>query len=218
MKKLNSKMDTLDLQGRRRLLKTAVIGSAATVAMPDKWTRPVVDSVLLPAHAATTMTDSSPIFPNGFRYSAHHEDDNLIPDPALLATNDSSLMELLVPTAHAQSFDFSSTTDFYLAHISGTEYEFTSSRTFIDPRFNGINNNYWAGGKLKIGETVGLSTHKNCGDERLYVKHVELVSVDEDKAVINVRLVFKPLEIDEVIYTRTLLVDPGASPSACTPA
>ncbi len=44
---------------RRRLLKALAIGGAA--AMPvEKWTRPVVESVVLPAHAQTTDDDEEP--------------------------------------------------------------------------------------------------------------------------------------------------------------
>ena len=42
---------------RRKLLKTLAAGSSAAVIaefMPKKWSAPVVDSVLLPAHAETT--------------------------------------------------------------------------------------------------------------------------------------------------------------------
>jgi len=41
-------------ESRRRLLKSIALASGATIAgrsLPDAWTRPVVDSVLLPAHA-----------------------------------------------------------------------------------------------------------------------------------------------------------------------
>ena len=42
---------------RRKLLKTFAAGSGAVVAgknLPESWTRPVVDSVMLPAHAQTS--------------------------------------------------------------------------------------------------------------------------------------------------------------------
>lgn len=45
---------------RRKLLKSIAAGTGAVVAgksLPEKWTRPVVDSVMLPAHAET----SSPV-------------------------------------------------------------------------------------------------------------------------------------------------------------
>lgn len=47
---------------RRKLLKSIAAGSGAIVAgksLPDSWSRPVVDSVLLPVHAQTSPT--SPI-------------------------------------------------------------------------------------------------------------------------------------------------------------
>ncbi|MCP4008134.1 MAG: hypothetical protein GY726_01315 [Proteobacteria bacterium] len=44
---------------RRKLLKGVFAGSGAIAAgaVPGKWTKPVVESVLLPAHAATTCTE-----------------------------------------------------------------------------------------------------------------------------------------------------------------
>ncbi len=54
--------------GRRNLLKTIAVGSGAVVAgksMPANWTKPVVDAVLLPLHAAT-----SPIAASGYYSSA----------------------------------------------------------------------------------------------------------------------------------------------------
>ncbi|GJL83572.1 MAG: hypothetical protein DHS20C01_32060 [marine bacterium B5-7] len=47
--------------GRRKLLKSLVAGGsvAATTAtlFPEKWTKPVVDSVVLPSHAQTTTDE-----------------------------------------------------------------------------------------------------------------------------------------------------------------
>ncbi|MGI9319265.1 MAG: hypothetical protein ACR2QW_18200 [bacterium] len=44
--------------GRRRLLKSLTVGGAATItakSLPTEWKKPVVDSVLLPAHAQTSV-------------------------------------------------------------------------------------------------------------------------------------------------------------------
>ena len=44
---------------RRKLLKSVAIGSGAILTgktLPENWTKPVVDSVLLPAHAQATCT------------------------------------------------------------------------------------------------------------------------------------------------------------------
>lgn len=37
--------------GRRRLLKTLILGGAVTAVLPEKWIKPVVDTVIVPAHA-----------------------------------------------------------------------------------------------------------------------------------------------------------------------
>jgi hypothetical protein len=51
-------------QSRRKLLKTIAAGSGAIIAgtiLPDKWTKPVVNSIILPAHAqATTQPPTAP--------------------------------------------------------------------------------------------------------------------------------------------------------------
>ena len=50
-------------QSRRKMLKSMAAGGGAVVAgksLPEQWTYPVVDSVLLPVHASTTGTDSDP--------------------------------------------------------------------------------------------------------------------------------------------------------------
>jgi hypothetical protein len=44
-------------KSRRKLLKSLAAGSGAIVAgksLPENWTKPVVDSVMLPAHAQTS--------------------------------------------------------------------------------------------------------------------------------------------------------------------
>ena len=45
-------------KSRRKLLKSIAIGSGAVItgkSLPEKWARPVVDSVLLPAHAQASQ-------------------------------------------------------------------------------------------------------------------------------------------------------------------
>ena len=65
-------------QSRRKLLKSIATGSGAIVAgksLPESWSKPVVDSVLLPVHAQTSCTtdtitatslDSDNSFPRWF--------------------------------------------------------------------------------------------------------------------------------------------------------
>ena len=81
----------------RKLLKSIAAGSGAIVAgksLPEKWSRPVVDSVLLPAHAQTSPTppaDTPPAINGVFTNFSNG------------TSNDFKLLDELIPTAMAQS-------------------------------------------------------------------------------------------------------------------
>lgn len=47
----------LDRSHRRRLLQAITAVGATSAALPDRWSRPVIDSVLLPAHAQVTPVE-----------------------------------------------------------------------------------------------------------------------------------------------------------------
>jgi len=54
-------------ESRRKLLKSIAAGSGAIVAgksLPESWSRPVVDSVMLPAHAQTSISVCSCLLSN----------------------------------------------------------------------------------------------------------------------------------------------------------
>lgn len=61
---------------RRSTLKTLLVGGGTLTlgALPSKWTKPVVDSVILPVHAQTTETEPPPTetgpAPNGISVPA----------------------------------------------------------------------------------------------------------------------------------------------------
>ena len=47
------------VEGRRKALQKLLVGGGivgASTQLPDKWTKPLVDSVLVPAHAQTSVT------------------------------------------------------------------------------------------------------------------------------------------------------------------
>jgi len=51
--------DKKSIESRRKLLKSIAAGSGAIIAgksLPENWTKPVVDSVILPVHAQTSCT------------------------------------------------------------------------------------------------------------------------------------------------------------------
>lgn len=58
--------DSIDLTNstRRKLVLTLAVPAATLTVMPNRWTKPVIDAVILPAHAQTSqanacMTDTS---------------------------------------------------------------------------------------------------------------------------------------------------------------
>ena len=49
-------------EDRRKVLQKILIGggiAAGSAMLPDKWTKPVVDAIIAPAHAATSTTGTS---------------------------------------------------------------------------------------------------------------------------------------------------------------
>lgn len=47
--------EKLASEGRRLLLKSLAAGGAAAAFLPDKWTKPVIDRILVPAHAQGSL-------------------------------------------------------------------------------------------------------------------------------------------------------------------
>jgi len=84
----NTKNDT-KTNSRRQVLKATLAGTGAVIAgksLPEQWSRPVVDSIVLPGHAQTSLVS--------------------ITGGALLSVSvaelDDSLLDGLLPRAHAQ--------------------------------------------------------------------------------------------------------------------
>ena len=63
--KSNSQGQNMSDKSRRKLLKSIAAGSGAIVAgksLPESWSRPVVDSVMLPAHAQTSPAQCAGVY------------------------------------------------------------------------------------------------------------------------------------------------------------
>ncbi|MCP4010195.1 MAG: hypothetical protein GY726_11865 [Proteobacteria bacterium] len=57
-------MNNKSNDSRRKLLKSIAAGSGAVVAgksLPDSWSKPVIDTVMIPAHAETTNDNESDV-------------------------------------------------------------------------------------------------------------------------------------------------------------
>ena len=111
MKKPADGKESLRNQGRRRLLKSLAVGGGAMSAakvVPEAWVKPVVDSVVLPAHSQTSPGgDPTPGGnPLGQFRSGIQVVDVLPAGPDELIVEESiseELLEFFMPSAHAQS-------------------------------------------------------------------------------------------------------------------
>jgi len=84
--------------GRRKLLKSALLGGGAAVAMysaPERWTRPVIESVSLPAHAQTSLELGEGPWAGGSPL------DGVMNTPVRGRTLAGRVADILVPSAHA---------------------------------------------------------------------------------------------------------------------
>ena len=52
------------VSARRRLFQILAVGGSAAVVLPEKWVKPVVDAVIVPAHAAGSVVRAQGIFGN----------------------------------------------------------------------------------------------------------------------------------------------------------
>ena len=148
--------------GRRKLLKSVVAGGGAvTVAkmLPDQWARPVVDSVMLPSHAQTSMAAIGAFLSSGPITMLS------VPTQQLADQGFSEeLLEFFTPAAHAgfeepNSFAFSAneTGDSFLCATSNVSSEITAVQlNGTDPEsFNGSASTCLFGGEVQGGQFNG---------------------------------------------------------------
>ncbi len=104
-----SKDSTRNL-ARRKILRTLVVGGGALTAAkvtPEQWTKPVVEAVVLPSHATTSVIGRT-LNPFGNFSSGPVMVDAVNPiSEQLLADEQISeeLLEFFMPSAHAQVID-----------------------------------------------------------------------------------------------------------------
>lgn len=51
-------------QRRRRLLQALAVGGVSAAVLPEKWVKPVIDAVIVPAHAAGSVVQINGIYSN----------------------------------------------------------------------------------------------------------------------------------------------------------
>lgn len=90
-------------ESRRKILKSIAAGSGVIVAgksLPESWSRPVVDSVILPTHAQTSggaSSSSITLTSNGTITNVN----TMAPATDTLVAEKNSFLDSLVPSAHA---------------------------------------------------------------------------------------------------------------------
>jgi hypothetical protein len=152
-------------QHKRRLLRAVTLGAAAaatTKVLPARWSRPVVDSAVLPAHAQATVIAGGE-FAGGVTIAATHPHN---PNLELAGLGD-RLLQTVVPTARAQTLD---SLNLYIRTASDTTVDVLAVVVFTDP---GDNVNEWVfrrnGVSLNESTTIpfagGLNEPACSGDE-----------------------------------------------------
>ncbi len=60
----SSEKSHTSVSARRRLFQILAVGGTAAVVLPEKWVKPVVDAVIVPAHASGSVVRAQGIFGN----------------------------------------------------------------------------------------------------------------------------------------------------------
>lgn len=146
---------------RRKLLKTVLIGGGvlgtAHITL-EKWAKPVIDSVILPAHATTSNTTVRYSFvdPNYIvhgaaqkAFSAQSGTTSETQNSDLIA----KLSEILLPSVHAAVAPQSTTArlELYLERLPENTYKFVLLMTLVE---QGLSLVLFGDGILKLGDNT----------------------------------------------------------------
>ncbi len=211
---------------RRKLLKSAAIGGGivgASGLRPEKWAKPIVNSVILPTHASTTDSDTSsteptlekfslvqadPFGPSNAAIGARLAQSSGNPPRGLsdkAATLARAMGEVLLPSAKADSS--MRLGQFYLEQLSGDTYRFVLLVTVkIDGRITEVT---FLDVELTAGGAPVMSLYSHCSsygeDSSTHddgPEPFELISVTPGVSA----------EVNAYETTFTLFFDPSAVP------
>jgi len=140
---------------RRKIIKRTIQGGAmagAATLLPAKWTRPVVASVLLPAHAQASTTVYAADLSTLVLVVTRGDGETMRVD------NGGALLAALVPDASAQAVP--SPTDYLCITVYGGMFDARFAREYS---VNNINEYAASGGTLGNATPLGL-TGESCGN------------------------------------------------------
>jgi len=146
-------------ESRRKLLKSIAAGSGAIVAgksLPESWSRPVVDSVMLPAHAQTSTAPPAPPAPSSgpFAGGATTNGTSLESESLL-----EELADTLVPEAKANGVDYQNP---YVCVAPNEAGDMATIRLYIDRNFgNGPETHEYTFSDVPVEGSKDLSKDKN---------------------------------------------------------
>ncbi len=177
---------------RRKLLKTVAISGGvigATQSMPEKWLKPVVDSVILPSHATTSDNSGSLAGDEAITTTLPPADKYYLQIDYLNTAssserNDSSLLEQLadglIPPAHAGN-PANYVERFFLQHLGGVLYNFVYQAT---GGYSGLTFQIFFEGNIQEADTRTFN-HRRCYDRIGGQSEVTLDKVESGYAYIN---------------------------------
>ena len=103
---------------RRRILTALAAGTGAAVLLPEKWVKPIVDKVMVPAHAQATVVEE-PVVPSLTRFTfvadGFGNDENLVVSGEF-TVDDSNVTQILSITV-----DYNGETTFNIGDFSSLE-------------------------------------------------------------------------------------------------
>ena len=125
-------MEDKRTNNRRKVLLGLTGGIAGASQLPSKWTKPVIDSVILPAHAQTSATTAAPTttmapLPTNFR-------GNISLAVSLTSNQRDSIFSALIPKAYAGTMN--PTGDLCITSNDGTSFEAKLLYDFDGTHFN----------------------------------------------------------------------------------
>jgi hypothetical protein len=159
-------------ESRRKLLKSIAAGGGAVVAgksLPESWSRPVVDSVMLPAHAVTSA------------YSYTRRETENVNVGRFMKTESNSLLAGLIPDAHAGGPDLEVIVFDYCVDVIGQAWTAAIRLTTEEGCLISV---WWTSGTIGSGKQT--MEYKLCAEEEPHHITFDVTAADASVAIVKI--------------------------------
>ncbi len=171
-------------RNRRKILKGLVAGGGiAGAGGIGQWSKPVVESVVLPSHAATSVGPQLSRFSLAQMGGVITFNDQRLPGTQFAGKQPSSIVDLFVPKAHAISQQASS--QLVLIGRSGGTFDFYVMDTFISFE-DCIEEILATATGLTVGGGSQSLSFSNCSGPTMLAGTVEVLAVSDTDADISI--------------------------------